>query len=1113
MYRIRIKKAPKKTGDRLASGDQPGFGLLKGNAHPDLLPKAQDGRVIDHYKQQMLKKYGKYLITDKGGNRTYYGYPGSDGKITEGDFEVLTGATGNNNYYVPYSLSEVESKSKDFQKKLKVTPVGTYPLHSNANIYGYPGLNIDNTGGLAMHTTYDPAVRNAFYNNNNPADNYASYGCINCRKPDLDKVLKGFGNNDHLAIIDSRKSVEDNLALAKDNQYLYDHPEAARMLFENPAAHFARRTWNASKGLYEGEGSDYDPYTETIIEKKELAPATVVAIKPRSRQLARKTPERGVNSPTPLQQNMAENPEPVSKQYLSVVDYLNNRGIDASKANRMKMAHELGIDDYNYRAEDNLKLLNLLQEQAALAMQQNNQPIAATGMEVRDQANTFPLPFTGRNKGHFLKQNDNGSKVRTFLPSTDRSMANIEAEKGETVWGDFDGDAIGEHYKIGGERHGQGGTPLRVPEGSFVFSDTRKMRIGGPILKEFGKDPNSKKKYTPADLAKQYNVNKFKAVLGGEQSDRLDKDTAQLMLDNYQQKLGKLAFVQESMKGFPQGIPSIALPFLKASLPEALPEEPVKAQYGRWVQPYAPESSQQNRLLYPWLIPGQQLSQGTTKASPPAQPPGQWVRLPANNGVNNNSYQNTFLNSIFPGSAQWFPVPTPGNQQQAIPQEEASASKQKPATKQQKAAAGDPRTRSLYGDARFTPIVDGEAVYPQYIKDRQNVQVPWMQHKRSDGTYGSQDWEMSDFYQRHPWIKKEHPGFNPRNPNDVKWFQNAYNDRYRDIWGLNYFNERGHLKVDGKFGQGTYSAPGLTEEPPTQPTNTTDKKEPPKTKSTTEKQPSPQVDQTPLEWKNYQQQRMPWWSQDMINMGAAVANRYDIKKYMPTYVTPGVYLPNPTFFDPTRQLAANQESAAQQGMLSALYAGPQRFRSIGSQIQGQGAANAANTLGQVQNQNVGIANQFELGRTELLNNKALRDAIAKKTYMDEVTALNQNYDNAKRLGNENMRMNLLSGITNSQKTHWLNRMNSQFEIDPTSGRIYFKKGKNLSDDANTPPGSNPLAVYNGYYEQFINSPYGSSHPDWANDFAMRMAFGNKGAQTGNGMNPEALAMLQMYGTG
>lgn len=148
--------------------------------------------------------------------------------------------------------------------------------------------------------------------------------------------------------------------------------------------------------------------------------------------------------------------------------------------------------------------------------------------------------------------------VRKTIQEVPREEANIEAEDGETLYGDLDGDGFLEHMKIGGERHYNGGTPLNVPEGTFVFSDTAKMKIKDPeVLKFFGL-PAKKGGYTPAEIAKRYDVNKYKAIIEDENADETDKTTASLMVKNLQAKLSKLAMVQESMKGFPQGIPAVA---------------------------------------------------------------------------------------------------------------------------------------------------------------------------------------------------------------------------------------------------------------------------------------------------------------------------------------------------------------------------------------------------------------------------------------------------------------------------------------------------------------------------------------------------------------------------
>lgn len=144
----------------------------------------------------------------------------------------------------------------------------------------------------------------------------------------------------------------------------------------------------------------------------------------------------------------------------------------------------------------------------------------------------------------------------------------------------------GTHDGIVGERHSNGGVKLtekQAPEGSFIFSDTAKMKIKDPsILKEFGLT-DKKGGYTPAEIAKRYDLNKFRAILEDPYADKLSKKTAELKINDFEQKLGKLALIQESMKGFPQGLPDAAKPFVESS-EEAMEKYGElfsnKAQYG-----------------------------------------------------------------------------------------------------------------------------------------------------------------------------------------------------------------------------------------------------------------------------------------------------------------------------------------------------------------------------------------------------------------------------------------------------------------------------------------------------------------------------------------------------
>jgi hypothetical protein len=151
--------------------------------------------------------------------------------------------------------------------------------------------------------------------------------------------------------------------------------------------------------------------------------------------------------------------------------------------------------------------------------------------------------------------------VRQSLGPVDRSMANVETEGGETVFLP-DKEGLPAHYKIHGPRHYEGGVPMNIPPDSFVFSDTKSMRIkDADLLKEFGM-PANKKGFTPAEIAKRYDINKFRRILQDPDSDKLQIQTAEYNIANFQVKLGKLALIQESMKGFPGGIPLVAMPYL-----------------------------------------------------------------------------------------------------------------------------------------------------------------------------------------------------------------------------------------------------------------------------------------------------------------------------------------------------------------------------------------------------------------------------------------------------------------------------------------------------------------------------------------------------------------------
>lgn len=191
-------------------------------------------------------------------------------------------------------------------------------------------------------------------------------------------------------------------------------------------------------------------------------------------------------------------------------------------------------------------------------------PQAQSGLEIKMKAglgfnaNQLSWPVMA---GEFSQPN---IKVRHTLEEVDIDEANLEAEVGETAVTNLNADGVPEQYKIGGKRHYEGGTPLNLPDNSYIFSRDNSMKIKDPeVLSQFGMTKFPRSGVTPADIAKKYDLNKYKKILLDKESDDMARSTAEMMISNYMQKLGKLAIIQESMKGFPEGIPLIAMPYLE----------------------------------------------------------------------------------------------------------------------------------------------------------------------------------------------------------------------------------------------------------------------------------------------------------------------------------------------------------------------------------------------------------------------------------------------------------------------------------------------------------------------------------------------------------------------
>ena len=198
-------------------------------------------------------------------------------------------------------------------------------------------------------------------------------------------------------------------------------------------------------------------------------------------------------------------------------------------------------------------------------------------MKRKVRIKSLPKGYHMMPDGNIMKDADHmahGGSVKKNLGPVPRDRANLEAERGEIAITDLDRSGNLGVYNIGGQRHSNGGTPLNLDPGSFIFSDTKKMKIKDPdFLAQFGK----KKAVTPAKLVKPFmDMNDYTAALYSDTADDIQKRTANSMIDNYKKKISQVAAYQEGMKG--QEAPTFAQPYM-----DALNTIPELAAYGGYI--------------------------------------------------------------------------------------------------------------------------------------------------------------------------------------------------------------------------------------------------------------------------------------------------------------------------------------------------------------------------------------------------------------------------------------------------------------------------------------------------------------------------------------------------
>ena len=651
-------------------------------------------------------------------------------------------------------------------------------------------------------------------------------------------------------------------------------------------------------------------------------------------------------------------------------------------------------------------------------------PKARTGYQVRGAlANDVPA-FGGADYNAYIGQPD--TKVSKSISAVPRKEANLEAEGGETVVGNLDGSNIPSFKKIVGPRHYNGGVPLNLPDDSFIFSDTKSMKISDPhILKMFNKTAK-KGGYTPAELSKKFDINKYRQILQDPNSDKIDIKTAELMIKTCVLKLGALALAQESKKSFPQGIPKIAEPYMEAN---GIAEEDLI--------PKKPEEQEEM----------------------PEQEMGEYSEMQ---------------------SMEEMPMQMPNGEPVAMPQQGMQQMQQAPMAAYGMEMGGydmpyssDPYEMA-YGGSLYR-AQDGITV--NGIPAQQRNMSPAEGSGYQKGTVSGAGPNAQGYYRSIPGAERTYKGGKaiPGGSRPSSGWAGSMCDRLMQGATIAQLVSEGHgttagltklladciPKAEEKFTEkkdAFYNEEGTPEIT----TTTTTSKSPcectdPDTGETydpgedangncndcTKDYPGSGV------YKNNTERNPEWWLQNTVNTFGAVGDLAGIRKDIPFEVRADLEEHRPTFLDPTRELTAQSEKAKIASDATGQFARAQGQGANLSAIQGAGAAAAANTLSNINNQNVNIGNQFEATQVGVRNQEnMLNQQMANRLYDKNVVA-NQQFDNAKRQGRANVRESYNTALTNRAKTDAMNQMYPNYQVSPGSGGLvnYTPTQKKVSPGA------------------------------------------------------------------
>ncbi len=690
---------------------------------------------------------------------------------------------------------------------------------------------------------------------------------------------------------------------------------------------------------------------------------------------------------------------------------------------------------------------------------QEEQPNMQMGGYVTGDQMNYGLVTVPSDVTNQQMSDSNDPDIRYSLSSVPREEANIEAEGGETALTDLNQDGNFGLYDIKGPRHSSGGVPMFLPDQSFIFSDTKDMKFNKSEMAEFGIE--SRKKKTPAQISKQYQLNKFYGAIDDEYADDIQVASAELMLDKNKKDLSKLAFAQELKKDFEDGVPLAAHPYL-ISIGEDPIEFTAKVEeiskqkaMMKALAALPPEEQMKVLALQEMLAQAQQQPQQPMGGmQQPMQPMQQPMEQPMQQGM--PPMMDPMADPMMDPMMDAAEIPDIQPQAKYGLEMYQRGKEKKGEKKEDGYSSYDP----VYGEQlRQYGIGFDQSGYP-------STEYDLIQSENEEGLYGPGKSNLEVFAEK--W-KDLYPNYDAlmavlnagvgEDP-EIEKFQRWYNEEYTPdfveqvrqaeidagrkftqqqakqlekvlIEGSGFSSIRPDRDIDSRAGgYFTTRAPYTYKTP--------EKKE--VVEEVTKKRPDldiPDVGQAkPLPAPEF-------WKQDLLKMNAIAGRkrRLGLPFQQEMQNTDIDYV----LEDPTRAIAAINEQANIANQANLAFSGPQAGSARNASMAGKALKAVADTTAGVQSRNVQTANRGDYQQAAMdFKTDAINRAANVKEYDDTEKAL-QTYMDEKNFDREQYAQAYIDALTNRGNTYNMNLTQDYFNIDPSTGGMIGQIGSRAFD--------------------------------------------------------------------